>query len=132
MKSLNQFFGCRNVSSKILDATPVSINTFAYAKSGDDTIKVRIHSIPEKVEFTDDTYGYHKNLPVKFKHLRYYEEDFKNDNWIYNTSPSFDIKNIDLIAEFDNSYQIILKNSHNFAVNDQFEVISSNSRNCFW
>ena len=125
MKSLNQFFGCRNVSSKILDATPVSINTFAYAKSGDDTIKVRIHSIPEKVEFTDDTYGYHKNLSVKFKHLGYYEEDFKNDNWIYNTSPSFDIKNIDLIAEFDNSYQIILKNSHNFAVNDQFEVIST-------
>ena len=124
-KSLNQFFGCRNVSSKILDATPVSINTFAYAKSGDDIIKVRIHSIPEKVEFTDDTYGYHKNLPVKFKHLGYYEEDFKNDNWIYNTSPSFDIKNIDVIAEFDNSYQIILKNSHNFAVNDQFEVIST-------
>ena len=61
-----------------------------------------------KVEFTDDTYGYHKNLSSQIQHLGIMKKILRMIT-DYNTSPSFDIKNIDLIAEFDNSYQIILK-----------------------
>ena len=47
-KSLNQFFGCSNITKTISDASSVGINTYAYGSSfsnPDETIQVRINSV---------------------------------------------------------------------------------------
>ena len=126
-KSFNQFFGCSNVTKKILDSYTISINTFAYAKSGDDIIQVRVNSIPQSIEFSDENYGYHKNLPIQFKTLGYNGESIKDHHWAYNNSAVFSIDESILIDQSDNTYQINLKKSHYFREGDSVTIIFPDS-----
>ena len=44
-KSLNQFFGCTNVTGIMEDAATIGINTFPYAPYNGENIQVRINSL---------------------------------------------------------------------------------------
>lgn len=130
-KSFNQFFGCSNIINNILDGYGVSVNTFAYATSGDNIVKVRVNSIPSSVQYSDDSYGYHKNLPVTFKNLGYTSDSYKSDGWLYNTGPCYDINRTNLIDTSDNTYEIELKTKNYLQIDDSVNIISSNQSKKF-
>ena len=130
-KSFNQFFGCSNIINNILDGYGVSVNTFAYATSGDNIVKVRVNSIPSSVQYSYDSYGYHKNLPVTFKNLGYTSDSYKSDRWLYNTGPCYDINRTNLIDTSDNTYEIELKTKNYLQIDDSINIISSNQSKKF-
>ena len=71
-KSLNQFFGCSNITKTISDSSSVGINTYAYGSSfsnPDETIQVRINSVLNNLVIDSRTKYYSKGDDILLKTL---------------------------------------------------------------
>ncbi len=129
-KSSTQFFGVgvanEGVKLDINDATTIGINTFAYGQSNIDpnkTITVRINSVLNKFNYSDDTYYYSSGDTVKLKTLGVSDTGFKAKNWFYNISPTYKVKSIELIDASDNTYRFNLNVDHCFRLGDNANII---------
>ena len=91
-KSINQFFGCSNITGIIEDFSVVSINT--YASNESESIKVRITSVLSGVNIVDDTFYLEKNNISDIKTLGVNSKDFISNNWFFNISPSYLVESI--------------------------------------
>ena len=124
-KSLNQFFGCSNINGNIIDGSIVGINTFAYARVDDEEIRVRINSVLNSVDYTDNS-RYYENGDVA--HIKTFGTSTNTpiaNSWIYNISPSYKVKNISLVDSSDNTYRVNLNVEHCFKLGDSGTIISN-------
>ena len=127
-KNTTQFFDCSNITSKILNASIVGINTYVYGSSNLDVtknIKVRISSVLEKLEPADNTLNYEKDDTAQLKTLGVSDDTFKGKNWFYNIAPIYKVKNVTLIDSSDWTYQLELNVDHCFKVGDLATIILS-------
>jgi len=127
-KSVNQFFGCSNVNAKIPDASNVGINTYTYGSSNVDqneTVKVNITSVLNKLNFPDDTSNFSVNETAKIKTLGNNDTSFKGKNWFYNIAPLFDVKDLEVIDPSDNTYMIHFFVDHSFRIGDKADLIDN-------
>ena len=127
-KSLNQFYGCTNVLGKILDTTPIGINTFAWGRSAKDPtkrIKVRINSVLSNIKYPDNTSDFGKGDVAQIKTLGVGNTSFKFKNWFYNIAPIYKVKNIELIDNSDNTYRVNLYVTHEFRAGDRAEIVGN-------
>ena len=129
-KSSTQFFGVgvadAGVDLDISDATTIGINTFAYGQSNIDeneTVTVRINSVLNKFNYSDDTHYYSSGDTVKLKTLGISDNEFKAKNWFYNISPTYKVKSIELIDSSDNTYKFNLFVDHCFRFGDNGVII---------
>ena len=129
-KSSTQFFGVgvadAGVDLDISDATTIGINTFAYGQSNTDeneTVTVRINSVLNKFNYSDDTHYYSSGDTVKLKTLGISDNEFKAKNWFYNISPTYKVKSIELIDSSDNTYKFNLFVDHCFRFGDNGVII---------
>ena len=125
-KNTTQFFDCSNITSKILNASIVGINTYVYGSSNLDVtknIKVRISSVLEKLEPADNTLNYEKDDTAQLKTLGVSDDTFKGKNWFYNIAPIYKVKSVTLIDSADWTYQLELNVDHCFKVGDYASVI---------
>ncbi len=127
-KSLNQFYGCTNIIGTINDGTTVGINTYAYGAAFSDqtqTIKVRITSVLEDVDYPSNTTYHTKNETATIKSLGTSDKTFKAKNWFYNVCPTYKIKSFDLIDVSNYTYSVTLDTDHIFKIGDGAVVITS-------
>ena len=124
-KSLNQFFNCTNVSGNILDKSVVGINTFAYASFDDQEIRVRINSVLNKINFSDNSRYYESGDVAQIKTLGVSIDVPLAKNWFYNVSPIYKVNNIILVDSSDNTYRVNLNVDHYFKLGDVGTITSN-------
>jgi hypothetical protein len=122
-KSINQFLGCSNIIGIIEDSTNIGIST--YARTFDNTNKVRITSVIKDFNLIDDTYYFKKGYTSEIKTLGVNSEDVSSNNWFFNISTSYDIESISLIDISDFSYQITTKLNNIFKIGDSLKIIDN-------
>jgi len=128
-KSLNQFFGCQNISKTILDGTDIWLDVYAYGlsnKNNNETIRVRITSVLKSVDLTANTYyhsigdtGIIKTLGVNPS------DEVVSNNWIFNISSGVDVLSLSLIDIISNTYNLTTKIAHNLRVGDSIRLLSN-------
>ena len=130
-KNLNQFFECSNVEKPILDATDITLNTFAFGKSSaegsDEIIKVRITNILSNVNIENESYYYSKGDTGIIKSLGLQLDDRNPiySNWIYNNAKSFSVKSIELVDSSSKIYKVSVYENHRFRTGDSLIFNSS-------
>lgn len=129
-KSINQFFGCSNITGIIEDSSVVSINT--YASNENESVKVKITSVLSGVNIIDDTFYLEKSNVSDIKTLGINSEDFISNNWFFNISPSYLVESISLIDDSDKTYKITTKVNHILKVADTLRIRGSDNveKNC--
>ena len=103
-KNLTQFFGLSGIGKTILSGTTIGINTFSYGKSvvdPDETIEVRITSVLDNLEYSDNNCLYQKGDTVRIKTLGIGDTGFKVEEWFYNIAALYQVDSISLRDESD-------------------------------
>jgi hypothetical protein len=128
-KSLNQFFGCQNITKSISDASDIWLNVYAYGTSNrnsNEVIKVRITSVLKDIEIIGDTFYYNNQDSGIIKTLGVNPKDtVVSNSWIFNTSSLIDISSISLIDSVSSTYRLVTSIDHSFRIGDDINVISS-------
>ena len=125
-KTLTEFLGCSNIVSTIPDGSVVNINTFAYSYVGIDTtnkIKVRIRSVLNSLDFNNKLYYHSAGEKIRLKTLGVSPKDNISNNWIFNTSSTFEIKDINFRSP--GNYRTTLFDSHTLRLNDKIVIYGS-------
>ena len=133
-KSLTQFFGVSGIGKTILSGETVGVNTFAYGKSvldQDETIEVRITSVIDNLEYSDNNCLFGKGDEIEIKTLGVGQTGFKEKAWFYNIAPVYQVESITLKDTSDWTYEITLTTDHDFKVGDKSVAIlvGSDGRN---
>ena len=128
-KSLNQFFGCTNVTGIMEDASTIGINTFAYAPYNGEDIRVRINSIISDVSYPDNTVNYGNGDTARIKTLGVNEKSVKGTNWVYNISPNYKVNKVSLVDASDFTYRINLNVKSYLKIGDTITLIGSDGSN---
>jgi len=114
-KSYNQFFGCSNISKTILDGSSIAINTFAYGYSPtNELIKIRVNSVIEDIEIVDDTFYLNAEENIQVKTLGVNPKDNISNNWFFNVSASFSVKNFSLVDNSELKTYLLETNEDNY------------------
>ena len=124
-KSLNQFFGCSNITKAISDASSVGINTYAYGSSfsnPDETIQVRINSVLNNLIIDSRTKYYSKGDDILLKSLGAKSRDYASKNWLFNVASTYRVKSLSLIDVSDQTYDITLSSEHYLVVGDTIGI----------
>ena len=124
-KSINQFFNCTNITGTISDKSIVGINTFAYALVDNEEIRVRINSVLNEIDFSDDSRYYQDGDVAQIKTLGASVDSPLSKNWFYNVSPIYKVNDIILVDSSDNTYRVNLNVDHYFRLGD-IGTITSN------
>ncbi len=132
-KSLNQFFGCQNITKSISDASDIWLNVYAYGtsnKNSNDVIKVRVTSVLKKINISDDAYYYNAGDTgiIKTLGVNQQNEPVSND-WFFNISPSVDVLSIS--DRGNQTYRLTTKIDHNLRVEDQIKLTISDGTKKF-
>jgi hypothetical protein len=134
-KSVNQFYGCFSVNGSsigsISNGSKVSINTFAYGSSlNSEVIKVKINSILNQVELKNnpDNFYHNPNTKISVKSLGFNEDNnFAFNNWIFNTSPTYNNCSVELTNSQEKKYTITTKSNNIIRKGDFVEIKNINS-----
>jgi len=125
-KTFTQFLNCSGITATIPDNSLIDINTFAYAYVGIGTsnlIKVKIRSVLNSLNINYDSYYHSVGEKIKIKTLGVNLKDILSNNWYFNTSPTFEVK--DISAQLPRTYRITLFDSHTFRIGDLITIKSS-------
>jgi hypothetical protein len=127
-KNLTQFLGL-NLDNDINDNTEINLNVYAYAnKAGtsiSDSIKVRIRPVLKKFNIPEKTYYYSPNDQISIKTLGTLPSDKISNNWLFNTSQTYEIESIVSLDNSNLSYKITTKDSHILRIKDQVTFITT-------
>lgn len=128
-KSLNQFWGCKNVTKTILDTTSIALNVYAYGKSNknlNEEIRVRITSVLKNVDIIGDTYFYKKDNKGVIKNLGLEKQNNPVfDNWLLNTTKILQVTSIELVDNINQKYKLVTKNEHDLRIGDKIKLKSN-------
>ena len=119
-KSIDQFFGCTNISGVIENSSVVGVNTFASNKEA--TVKVRITSILKDVDIVDESFHQKKGYLSSIKTLGVNPKDSTSNNWIFNICPSYSVESILLLDDSDKTYRVTTNHVNIFRVGDTLKI----------
>lgn len=134
-KSANQFYGCFGVDGSTVGAisngSKVSINTFAYGSSpNSEVIKVKINSVLNQLELKNNTDNFYHipNTKISVKSLGFDEDNnFAFNNWVFNTSPTYNNCSVELTNQEEKKYTITTKSNNIIRKGDFIEIKNINS-----
>jgi len=121
-KSINQFFGCSGIVGIIPDASPIDIDTYAYApsfKNPSETVKLRITSVLNDIVIDRQTYNYGVDDEIKIITLGKKSNNYGKNNWFFNTAQSYEVKSLSLVDASDMTYSILLNVTHSLRIGDK-------------
>jgi hypothetical protein len=124
-KSINQFYGLKNVEKTILDKSTIDLDTYAYGEINPGTatssrVVVKVRSVLEDLVIDQDSYYYSKGDKIKIETLGVNSKDLISENVFFNTSNNFDVSNIQLISS--NKYRVTLYDDHLFKIGDSINI----------
>jgi hypothetical protein len=124
-KSINQFFGCTNITGIIEDAAVVGINTFVYGRSfldQNEIIKVRITSVLKDIDIVSDTFYQKKGYESRIKTLGVNPDNIVSNNWFFNISPNYEVLSIALVDSSNQTYRVNTNSNHIFRIGDNITL----------
>ena len=125
-KSINQFYGCSGVIEELPEATDLPLDVWAYGFTPDNQeVRVRITGVLSNLEILSDTKYLDKNQTIKISNLGYNKSDERLDNWFYNCSIIYNVKQIELIDAFNFTYRITLYDKPALNLGDSITIISN-------
>jgi hypothetical protein len=127
-KNLTQFLGV-NLNNNIKDTAELNLDVYAYANqvgtSISDSIKVRIRPVLKKFNIPEKTYYYSQNDQISIKTLGTLPTDKISNNWLFNTSQTYEIESIVSLDSSNLTYKVTTKDNHILRINDEITFISS-------
>lgn len=130
IENVTQFLLENATSVEIPKGTDFRINSFAYGKVGEETIKVRVTGVISDVSFDENNYLMEKGDLLNLVTLGYNGNNVLTNNWIFNIANKFKVREIigpkssNLILNLF-SYEIVTYDPHSFYLNDSIKLISS-------
>ena len=123
-KTVNQFLGCSNITSDILDNSIVGINTYAVATTGLGTeIRVRINSILNSVNIDTPNYLYAKGDTATIPTFGFQGNNSLDNDWVFNTAATYNVLSYEVVDSSDETYSVTFNNRHSFQIGDSLEII---------
>jgi len=124
-KTINQFYGCSNVTGTIVDGSNIDINTYAYGRSVVDgrELRLRIRPVLNNLKINEETYGYESGDKIKIKTLGIENKEKVKNEWILNIANNYSVAGIGLTAT--NTYKIFVNEDHSLHIGDSITIISS-------
>ena len=123
-KTLNQFLGCSNITSDIIDNSIVGINTYAAATTGLGTeIRVRINSILNSVDIDTPNYFYAKGDTATIPTFGFQGKNALDNDWIFNTAATYNVDSYEVVDSSDDTYSVTFINRHSFQIGDFLEIL---------
>jgi len=124
-KSVNQFYGCTGVTVQIPAENEISLNVFAYGYFGSSIVKVRITGVISDLVIPKTKY-YSKGETVNISNLGYSSiDEVRLENWLYNFSIVYDVKDITLVDASNFSYKVEVFDVPSFNLGDRATIISN-------
>jgi hypothetical protein len=128
-KNINQFFGIKTVSKQISDKSDICLNVYAYGSSNknqNETIKVRITSVLNRVDIVDENHYYDEGDVGIIKTLGVNPKDSHvSNNWFFNYSTLVDIAGLVLIDSSNKTYRLTSKDEHDLKIGDSIKLLSN-------
>lgn len=125
-KSINQFYGCSGIISEIPAASETPLNVWAYGfNANNEEVRLRITGVLSNLEIFSDTKYLDKDQTITINNLGYNKSDERLDNWYYNLSIIYNVKQIELIDALDFTYRITLYDNPALNVGDSVTIISN-------
>ena len=124
-KSINQFYGCSNVTGTIVDGSNLDINTYAYGRSVVDgrELRLRLRPVLTNLKINEETYGYESGDKIKIKTLGIENREQTKNEWLLNIANNYSVAGIGLTAT--NTYKVFINEDHNLHIGDNITIISS-------
>lgn len=124
-RTYNQFLDVTGIEKPILDKSEIDQNTFAYAAGAGTTdgIRVKIRSILNELKIPDRTYGQKKGSRIKIISSGKLGNTPKQNNWIFNTSQSYEIESLVLIDPENNIFRLTTKDENILLAGDKLSLI---------
>jgi hypothetical protein len=132
-KNLTQFNLTSPCNLIIPSGTDLKLNdVYAYANTGNTTIKVRITGVLSDISFPDLNYLMSKGDPIKTVTLGYEASGKLANNWIFNISNKYNLKEVNGPNSSNTtlnlfSYELITYDAHNINLGDSITLISSSN-----
>lgn len=124
-KSINQFYGCSGITQSIPSETDANLNVFAYGYYNSSIVKVRITGVISDLVIPKTKY-YAKGETVNISNLGYSSiDEVRFENWLYNFSIVYDVKDIVLVDASNFSYKVDVFDVPSFNLGDRATIISN-------
>ena len=120
-KTVNQFLGCTGLDQNTVAGQELYLDTYAYGytlPNNQGQVRFRITGVLSKLDILENTIEYGKSdlISVKNLGLKADETNIRANEWIYNISNSYDIKEISLVDVGQYIYEITTYNKHGFSL----------------
>ena len=103
----------RGIEKNITDGAYLQQNTYAYASGIGSTggTRVRIRSVLNELDIPEYTARQTVGAKAKIRSLGKIGDNFKQNNWFFNTAQSYDILSITLVDNVNKTYRVTTKDS---------------------
>ena len=118
----------RGVEKDISDGAILQQNTFAYSSGvgTDSAVRVKIRSVLNELETPEYTARQTVGAKAKIKSLGKIGDNFKQNNWFFNTAQSYDILSIVLVDNVNKTYKITTKDNSILRTGDYVSLTDVN------
>lgn len=121
-KSLTQFLECSGIDREIPSGINIATDSFAYGYSGVTTdseiVKVRVTGVISGILDISPTFYFNTFDTIEIESLGKNCLTYKENNWLFNISTTYQVKNIEIIDYINNKYVIETYVDHNFILGD--------------
>ncbi len=124
-KTSTQFLNCSVISQDIEIGSTVRLNTFAYGYNGTNQIKVSVGGVLSSLNIKNHPYYSSLRETVKIKTIGENVRDIRAENWFYNISLKYDIKNISILDKSDFTYEIEVFDENILKIGDPVSLLYS-------
>ena len=130
-KTLNQFLQCSGITQTISQKTEIANDSFAYGYVGFNTdpsnlVKVRVTGVLSDLITSGDSFYFEDNENIEIETLGKKTSGIRENCWLVNSSPTYQVKNVARLNVSNFSYSIETFDQHNFILGDRFTLSAQN------
>ena len=123
-KSLTQFYNCVGIIDTIPIGAEAKLNVFAYGIVDGLQVTFRITGVLSDINVLSPSKYYSKGDLVQISNLGYDKSDVRLDDWFYNFSIEYNVKEIELIDSVAFTYRLTLFDRPQLNLGDSITIIS--------
>jgi hypothetical protein len=124
-RTSTQFLDCNGINQDIGINSTIRLNTFAYGYNGSEQIKVFVGGVLSSVNIESSPYYSSPDEKIKIKTIGKNLTDIRADNWFYNITTKYDVKDITLVDTSNLVYQITLYDDSILKIGDSVSLLYS-------
>ena len=134
-KTINQFLGINTtgIQNTISDNTFVDQSTFAYGTDfNGNEIRVNIRSVLKNLQIPNKTYYQKSGSKAKIKSLGKISDNFKENNWLFNTAQSYVVQKLSIIDSVNNTFKLETRDPNILRIGDKVSTHITSASGSQW